>query len=444
MTQDVTRRWFLAGAAAAGIPPRVNAARPAPAGKPAMLGGKPVRTEKFPDWPKYDRTEEQALIDVIRSKHWYRGSGQNVNRFEEAYARLTGAKCCLATANGTSALFVSLNAIGIGPGDEVIVPPYTFVATINVILLAHALPVFVDIDPATFQIDARKIEAAITDRTAVLMPVHMGGSAADLDSILAIGRKHKLPVIEDACQAHLGEWKNRKLGTWGTTGCFSFQASKNLNSGEGGAILSSDDDLIEKCYAFHNNSRGRRNTGYDFSYRSKGANLRMTEFQGALLMAQMTRLADQAQTRDANAQYLTSMLKEIPGVPPARMYEGCTRNAYHLFMFRYNKEHFAGLPRAAFLKALSAEGIPASGGYSPLNTEPFLKNALESRYYQAIYPKQRLSRWLERNQCPANDKLCEEAVWFTQNMLLAARGDMEQIADAIGKIQKHAAELKKA
>ena len=445
MTPDVTRRTFLAGAAAAAsLSCNVKAARPAPSGKPALLGGKPVRTEKFPDWPRFDKTEEQALTDVLRSKQWYRGSGKNVNRFEQAYAQLTGAKHCLATANGTSALLVSLNAIGIGPGDEVIVPPYTFVATINVILLAHALPVFVDIDPETFQIDPRKIEAAITDRTVALMPVHIGGSAADLDSILAIGRKHKLPVIEDACQAHLGEWKNRKVGTWGSTGCFSFQASKNLNSGEGGAILSSDDDLMEKCYAFHNNSRGRRNTGYDFSYRSKGANLRMTEFQAALLMAQMTRLEDQAKTRDANAQYLTSLLKEIPGVPPARMYEGCTRNAYHLFMFRYNQEQFAGLPRSAFLKALSAEGIPASGGYSPLNTEPFLKEALDSRYYQAIYPKQRLSRWVEQNQCPANDKLCKDAVWFTQNMLLGTRSDMEQIADAVGKIQKHAGELKKA
>ncbi len=136
-----------------------------------------------------------------------------------------------------AALITSLAALGIGPGDEVIVPPYTFVATVNAVLIHHALPVFVDTDPETFQVDARKIEAAITERTACILPVHLGGSAADMDAIMAIAAKRKLPVIEDACQAHLAEWKTRKVSTIADLGCFSFQASKNLNSGEGGAIL---------------------------------------------------------------------------------------------------------------------------------------------------------------------------------------------------------------
>lgn len=410
--------------------------------EPAILGGAPVRKDPFPRWPITDAREEQALVDVIRSGHWYRVGATQVDRFETDYAKLTGAKHCLATANGTSALLTSLAALGIGPGDEVIVPPYTFVATINVVLMLHALPVFVDTDIETQQIDARKIEAAITDRTRAIMPVHLGGNVADLDAILAIGRRRDIPVVEDACQAHLSEWKGRKAGTWGRTGCFSFQASKNLNSGEGGAILTDDAALLETCYTYHNNSRGRRTKG-DFSYRISGANLRMTEFQAALLLAQMTRLETQMRTRDQNAAYLTTLLKEIPGIAPAKMYDGCTRNAYHIYMMRYDKEQFAGLPRPAFLKALRAEGIPGSGGYSPLNKEPFLARTLASRAYQRIYSKQQLAALEERNRCPQNDRLCQEALWFGQTMLLGSRSDMEQIAEAIRKIHAHAGRIAK-
>jgi perosamine synthetase len=409
---------------------------------PALLGGTPVRRSPFPSWPVADAREERALAELVRSGKWFRG--QNVAAFETAYASLTGAKHCLATANGTSALITSLAALGIGPGDEVIVPPYTFVATVNAVLLMHALPVFVDSDAETFQIDARKIERAITDKTRAILPVHLGGSAADLDVVLDAARRRNLPVIEDACQAHLAEWKGRKVGTLGRTGCFSFQASKNLNSGEGGAILTSDEELVEACYRFHNNSRGRRNTGADFSYRRTGANLRMTEFQAALLVTQMTRLEAQSRTRDENAAHLTRLLREIPGIAPARMYDGCTRNAYHLYMFRYDSARFAGLPRAAFLKALAAEGIPASGGYSPLNKEPFLEDAFSSRGFQAIYSKQRIDAWREQNQCPANDRLCTEAVWLTQTMLLGPRQDMDDIAGAVRKVQAHAPLLAKA
>lgn len=443
MNNNLTRRTFLAAVPAAAMAITTRAGTAA-VGTPALMGGKPVRTQRFPAWPVFDHKEEQAFMEVLHSGKWFRGYGQNVNRFETSYAELMGAKHCLATANGTSALITSMSALGIGAGDEVILPPYTFVACVNAILLLNALPVFVDSDLETLQMDARKIEAAITTRTAAIMPVHLGGSVADLDSILVLAKKHKLPVVEDACQAHLAQWRGRKVGTFGDTGCFSFQASKNLNSGEGGAILTNNQDLAESCYTFHNNSRGRKIDSYDFSYKARGANLRMTEFQAALLLAQMTRLEDQSRTREQNAGYLTSLLREIPGILPARMYEGCTRNAYHLYMFRYQEEQFANLPRAKFLKALAAEGIPASGGYSPLNKEPFLKNTLHSRAYQAIYPKERIAHWEERNHCPQNDRLCREAVWLTQNMLLGPRSDMDQIAEAVRKIQEHAVDLARA
>jgi dTDP-4-amino-4,6-dideoxygalactose transaminase len=436
MINDVSRRGFIA-ATAAGAAFGANE-------KPALLGGSKTRTGAWPSWPVIDKTEDDAVLGALHSKQWYRGGGKSVAGFEEAYAKLTGAKGCLATANGTSALLTSLAALGVGPGDEVILPPYTFVATVNVVLMLNAMPIFVDSDRETLQIDARKVEAAITPKTAVIMPVHLGGSAADMDAILAIAKKRNIPVVEDACQAHLGEWRGKKVGTWGTTGCFSFQASKNLNSGEGGAILSNDAELIEKCYAFHNNSRGRKTGGYDFSsYMGRGLNLRMTEFQGKLLVAQMTRLERQSQRREQNATYLTSMLREIPGLTPARMYDGCTRNAYHLYMFRYDPEKFAGLPRAKFLKAMSAEGIPCSGGYSPLNKEQYIKDTISSRGYQRLFSKDEIATWAQRTECPENDKLCSEAVWFTQSMLLAERSDMEQIAAAIRKIQDWGPDLAK-
>lgn len=414
------------------------------AGKPALLGGARVRQKPFSAWPLQDNRESQGINDVLRSGKWGRGTGQTVSRFEEAYAQLTGAKACLATANGTSSLLVALSALGIGPGDEVIVPPYTFVATINVILQNFALPVFVDTDPNTFQIDANKVEAAVTPQTAALLPVHLGGNAADLDTLLAVAEKRRLPLLEDAAQAHLAEWRGRKVGTLGRAGCFSFQASKNLNSGEGGAIVSNDEALIERCYTFHNNSRGRSAAGADFSYRQRGLNLRLTEFQGALLLAQMSRLDEQSKVREANAAALTAMLRQIPGITPAQQYANCTRNAFHLYMFRYDAAHFAGLPRPRFLKALQAEGIPCSGGYSPLNREPLLKNTLMSKGYQRIYGEKRLKAWFQQNECPANDRLCTEAVWFTQTMLLGGQADMEQIAGAIARIQRYAADLAKS
>lgn len=414
------------------------------AGKPALLGGPKIRSEKFPSWPVSGGLEERALIETLRSGHWYRGNGQQTKKFEEAYQKLTGARHCLATANGTSALYVSLNALSIEPGDEIIVPPYTFIATINVVLRQYALPVFADTDIDTFQIDAKKIEAAISPRTKAIMPVHLGGSVCDLDTILSVGRNHGIPVIEDACQAHLAEWRSRKVGTYGKAGCFSFQASKNLPSGEGGAILTDDEELYERCYTFHNNGSGLKPPGHGFAYSGTGDNRRMVEMEAALLLQQMTRLEEQSKRRTANALYLTSLLKEIPGIIPARMHDGCTRNAYHLYLLRYQKAEFAELPRATFLKALAAEGIPASRGYAPLNKEPFLQAALESRAYQKLFPEDVLRNWKERNECPANNQLCEEAVWFTQNMFLGTKNDMNQIAEAIRKIKNHAGELKSA
>jgi perosamine synthetase len=440
MANDVTRRDFnrslAAGPALMGL-----AAAPALAVEetPAILGGKPARSAPFTSWPKIKANDEQSWMNVLREGKWCRLDGNHAAEFEKAWANTLGVQHCLATSCGTTALGTTLNALDIGPGDEVIVPPYTFVATVNPVLLQHALPIFVDSDIETFQIDASKIESAITPNTRAILPVHLGGSPADMDTILAVAAKHRIPVVEDACQAHLAEWKGKKVGGLGQAGCFSFQASKNLNSGEGGAIVTNDSALMDRAISFHNNGRG---TGAVSGYVRNGSNHRMTEFQAALLNTQMSRLVEQSDVRWNNAKYLTKQLEQIPGIHPARMYAGATRNAYHLYMFRFDSEQFSGLARAQFLKALQAEGIPCSGGYTPLNKEAFLENTLQSRAYQKIYSPAELKAYRERNHCPVNDQLCEQAVWFGQTMLLGPTSDMDEIANAIRKIQKHAATLR--
>ncbi len=444
-----SRRTFLAIAGAASLASRAAAAsqsasQAVPArsasGTPAALGGAPVRTAPFPAWPVSDAVEDRALTDVLTSGHWNRGS--RVDAFEREYAGLTGTTHCLATANGTSALVAAMAALDIGPGDEVIVPPYTFIATINVVLQRLALPVFVDTDRETFQIDAKKIDAAITPNTRLIVPVHLGGAAADLDTILPLAKARGIPVLEDACQSHFAEWRGRKVGSLGIAGAFSFQASKNLNSGEGGALVTNDAALAEAAYAFHNNSTPRG--GGSFRYRGPGLNLRLTDFQAAILSSQMTRLAAQAARRDENGAYLTRRLSRVPGIMPAKMYDGNTRNAYHLYMFRYDPAAFGGLSRDGFLRALRAEGIPASGGYAPLNTSPAVVASLASRAYERVYGKATMAALAARNVCPVNDLLCTEAVWLTQTMLLGPRSDMDDIAAAVTRIQAHGAAIAKA
>jgi perosamine synthetase len=407
-----------------------------------MLGGKPTVSGEWPKWPWVSTSDEEAVLEVVRAGRWYRN--RSVEEFEEQYAALNAARYCIATSSGTTALFTSLGALGIGPGDEVVVPPFTFLATVTSVLLHYAMPVFVDSDINTFLMDPEKLESVITEKTKAIIPVHIGGNVADLGRIAAIAEKHRVAVVIDACQAHLAEWNGKSAGTWGTTGCYSFQLSKNLSSGEGGAILTNDEAVADACFAFHNCYRKRPKAGAEVKYHfGRNGNFRMTEFQAALLLSQMKGIKERAEVRSNNGTYLTSLLAEIPGIYPAKQYPGCTRNAYHLYMFRYDPNEFEGLPRNRFVNALRAEGVPCSPGYGPLNKDQFLMDALHSEPYVRVYGQQAIDEWPARNQCPENDKLCEQSVWFYQTVLLTDRTRMEQIAAAIQKIRKYAKELQK-
>ena len=446
MKDKLNRRDFIGTASVVGAGlavglPGVACSTGGASVKPAILGGPKTFTGTWPGWPVIDQIDEKELLDVLESGNWCRLGSKTALRFEAEYQKLLGSKYALAVSSGTSALYTMLGSLEIGPGDEVIIPPYTFIATYNVVVLHYALPIFVDTDIESFQMDPNKLESAITQKTKAVMPVHIGGYPVDIEAIIQVAAKHNIPVIEDACQAWLSEWKGKCVGNWGLAGGFSFQASKNLNSGEGGAIITNDKDFYDRCYSFHHQGQGSDAASLEPGTGTRGTNARITEFQAGVLLAQMTRLNEQSKRRSENAGYLTGLLKQIPGIKPARLYKGVTRNAYHLYMFRYEKNKFAGMARENFIKALEAEGIPCSAGYGKMNKSSYVTGLARNRHFLDIYGEKTMKEWLERNQCPENDKLTEQAVWFFQNMLLGTRTDMEQIAEAISKIQKNAEEI---
>ena len=415
---------------------------------PAILGGTPVRTKEWPAWPQWDPAkDEKRVLDVFRGGVWSRD--KVVSEFEKRWAETIGTKRCLAVVNGTNALIASMVQMDIGAGDEVIVPPYTWISTIQAVLVAGAMPVFVDTDPETYQIDAEKIEEKITPHTRAILPVHILGLPADMERIMAIAKKHNLLVLEDACQAWLAEINHKKVGTFGYAGCYSFQTTKHLPLGEGGAIVSDDEAFVDRCYSYHNVGFPHGGVIGDVTAGSvmMGTKLRLTEYQAAVGLSLLENLEEQTTIRNDRAAYLKSQIKDIPGIVPYKLYDNVTRCAFHMFAFRYKPEEFQGLPRDNFLKALRREGVPCMSGYAPyLNAQPYLKDAFQTKNFKAMYPKERLDfkKYSERNQCPENDMLCNEAVWLFQSMLLADKTDMDDVATAIDKIKKNANTIKKS
>jgi perosamine synthetase len=445
----LTRRGFIRTTAAGSVALGWLGARIAPgafasdADKPALLGGTPVHKGGWTEWPQWRESWEPDVLKVFRSGRWFRGSDSHVEEFEKGYAQLLGAKRCLATASGTTALIVSLHVMDVDAGDEVIISPYTFIASYNAILTNMALPVFADTDPATLTIDPASIESRITERTRTLMPVHIFGMPCDMDPINAVARKHNLAVVEDACQAWLAEYKGRHCGTLADLGCFSFQESKHIPSGEGGAITGMSEQLLDKCHSYHNcgHSCGTNKGNGLFT---RGNNYRMTQAQAVILMQQFEKLVNQTATRRANADYLSAHLGEIPGITPVRLPEN-SRAVWHLYPYRYDPAHFNGLSRDKFAKAITAEGIPCGGIYHEQYYDGLIDEAIASRGFKRLWSAQRLKAYRDSFQeLKGNKQVCETTVAMTQNMLLGDRGDMDHILEGIRKIQTHSAALAKA
>jgi dTDP-4-amino-4,6-dideoxygalactose transaminase len=407
-------------------------------GRLAINGGTPVRTAPFPAWPVWNGTEEQMLLDVLHSGKWGTAGRENTRAtaFERGFAQAHDARHGICVSSGSAALKVALQALDIDYGDEVIVPPYTFVATASSCLSVGALPVFADIDPQSYTLDPARVEEAIGRRTRAIIPVHLGGCPADMDRIRGLAQRHGLRIIEDACQAHAAAWNGTPVGAIGDLGCFSFQSSKNINAGEGGIVLTNDDDLAVRCWSISN--CGRTPGGAWYRHELLGDNYRLAEWQAAILLAQLQRMDELACRREENATYLSGLLANIPGVVPQRLHPKVTRHAYHLYVFRYDARAFKGASRNAFVQALGAEGIPCASGYIPL----YSASAIQSG-------TQRLRRLVTGKDtppvapdCPVTERACfEEGVWLGQAMLLGDRSDIDDIAEAIAKVRGHAADL---
>jgi dTDP-4-amino-4,6-dideoxygalactose transaminase len=407
--------------------------------KLAISGGAAVRTKGFPAWPVFGKPEEEAVVRAVRSGKWGKIDGSEVAAFEKRFAAYCGTKHAIGVVNGTVSLRIALMAAGIEAGDEVIVPPYTFLATATAVVEANATPIFVDIDRETFNIDPKKIEEAITPRTRAIIPVHLGGLTCDMDAIMAIAKKHNLTVIEDAAHAHGSEYKGRRAGSIGHVGSFSFQSSKNLTSGEGGMITTNDDQLAQKCRSIHN--CGRVPGGVWYEHHVMSGNYRMGEIQGALLNAQIDRLDEQTNTRDANGKYLDEQLAQIPGITPQKRTADATRNAYHLYCFRYDQNVW-GMPRQKFIEAVNAEGIPAVAGYVvPLYKQPLFaqKNFGPYTGYKLNHPNLDYGN-LNLPNCEA---ICGgEGGWLLQNLMLGSRQDMDDVVEAFRKVYDNRGELR--
>ena len=413
--------------------------------KPAILGGNPVRPKGSSlgvSWPIYDDSDVQMFLDAFRGNRWseYSNSEKELTvLFEKNFSELMGTRYCAATSSGTNALDVAQRAYEIGPGDEVITQTNTFIATAQPTFNLFALPVFVDSDPETFMINADLIEERINPNTRAILPVHIGGAAADMDKIVAIASKHNLVVIEDACQAHMGEWRNKKLGSVGDLGCFSFQALKSLCGGEGGAVIGDDDNIMAKVDAYTNNGRDPRGQRRSFP----GSNYRMTPFAAATLLGQLRRLETQSALRDENSSYLEQLLSEIKGVRPTKKYSGQTRRAYYGYQMIYEKEYFNELPKTKFRMAMRAEGISFGRGIdSSLHLDPFIETYLNQRAFKKVFSKERLDRYRRENLCPVNEKIdMETGLSLGQSVFLGTKKDMEDIVEAIVKIQKNSTSL---
>lgn len=413
-------------------------------GKLAALGGDPVVKDKvWPKWPYVDEKIVEKVAETVRSGKWNRIDNPRegaVATFEKEYAKLMGVKGCVTTGSGTQALHTVVEAMGFGPGDEIITSPYTDMGTVSSIISARALPVLVDLDRESFQLDPKEVEKKVNKNTVAIMPVHMMGQPADMDSIMKIAKKHKLRVIEDACQAHLAEYNGKKIGTIGDAGCYSFQTSKTICCGEGGGIISNNEQLLDDCYTVMNHGTSRRGV-----HATIGPKYRMNEFEASVLLEQITRAEEQFETRNRNAAYLTSKLKGFKGLVPQKLYKGTTKGSFYLYTMAYHKEHWNNVHRDVFLKAVAAEGIILSPYISSgLHRSPWTDNIINRRSYKTMYSADRLQQFKQDLYLPNCDWVCDNMVMlWASGPLLATQKDMDDVINAIMKVYENRNELRK-
>ncbi|MGZ0147703.1 DegT/DnrJ/EryC1/StrS family aminotransferase [Kribbella sp. WER1] len=392
----------------------------------AVDGGTPVRTADFPAWPVGDEHEEAALLRVLRSGKWGSTHGDEVVQFEREFAAAHQADHATCVANGTLALVAAYQAAGVRPGDEVVVPPYTFVATASAALLMNAIPVFADVDPATHLLDPAAVEKAITPRTRAVVAVHIGGRPCDLDALSEVCTRYGVALVEDAAQAHGASWRGRRVGAIGDLGTFSFQSSKNLSAGEGGIVVTNRADLNDAVYPLVNVGRTRGGAWYQHDH--LGYNLRLTEFQAAILRVQLTRLPEQAKRREDTARRLDQGLRQYAEIAVAPDDPAVTEHGRHLYLFRLRKA--TAVERHRFVEALQAEGIPCSPGYPGLHRNQAIRRRVADLLRDA-------GRDEPAYDCPVTDQLVADTVWLPQQVLLGDESDTADVVTAVEKVLRH-------
>ncbi|MEM2921265.1 MAG: DegT/DnrJ/EryC1/StrS family aminotransferase [Candidatus Bathyarchaeia archaeon] len=394
-------------------------------------------TKRIPNWPNFKEADEAALLEVLRSGKWCRiYPGSKAEEFERVFSKYHDAKHGVAVSNGTVALELALKTLGVGFGDEVIVPAVTFIATASAVTEVGGVPVFADVDPETGTISPKSIKNYITERTKAVIVVHYGGYPSNFDEILPLVKKHDLFLIEDCAHAHGTEWKGRKVGAIGDMGCFSFQESKSLAAGEGGIVLTNDDRLADRAKLIHNIGRIVGRPGYEHYILS--SNYRLSEFQAALLISKLKYLPQEVEIKHSNGEYLASKLRKVGGVEPLRKDERVTKRGYYFFIMRYNRSEFNGLPKEKFIECLNAEGVPAGAAYGmPLYKQPaFKKENLMSAVPKGIkFPDYELLR------LPGAEEFTAREVVIPHEVLLVEKQYIELIAYSIQKIKENVNEI---
>jgi dTDP-4-amino-4,6-dideoxygalactose transaminase len=408
----------------------------------AILGGTPIRTDPYPAWPEYDERDLEAVARVIRSRNWggFPYPGPNSAAFAQKFAELQGGGYAVLMANGTITMEVALRASAIGWGDEVIVPACTFQATAAAPMAAGAIPVIVDIDPDTFCIDPKKVEAAITHRTRAIIPVHLASQAADMDAILEIAERHDLVVIEDCAHAHGGRWNGKGLGTIGHFGSFSLQSSKTLTTGEGGVLLCRTAETAARAASLIDCGRPH---SLEFPFReveslkdgeqifTMGANYRMSEIQAALGLVALERFPQQMAQRIELRSYLEESLSEIPGIRLLRRDPRHTSPAFYRYSFAIDPQVF-GANNQVVCGLLWTEGIPCELGYPPMHRYELFNPTISKLPVPSAFPEY---FQFEKMHFPEAERICgQEAVWLEEQVFRAGTEGIDDVARALRKI----------
>lgn len=417
----------------------------------AIDGGRPVASNCWPDWPRPLEGIEELVASTLRSGRWalsgpWRGKRCQEQEFASRFAAYNGVAHCVPTANGTSALLIALESLDVGAGDEVIVPGLTWVASASAVLNVNAVPVLVDIDPATLCLDPAAVEAAITPRTRAINVVHLYSSMVDLDRITEIADRHGIPVLEDCAQAHGARWRDRPAGSWGRVGTFSMQQTKLLTAGEGGAVITDDSDLFDRLFQLR--ADGRRLTAsppgeYEMelieSSSVMGNNYCLSELAAALLIGNLEVLDKEHEIRHANAEQLKRLLADVPGVTPVETPvetpAGVTNRTYYQYALRIDTSEFAGQPIEWIRRALSAElGVPINRCYPPLSDNPLYQPRTKTRYHLSDEHVRRIDP--ARFDLPQARRAHAEVLTFHHAVLLADPAEIDHIAEGLDKVRR--------